>query len=148
LSAGARASGFVPHRPHRARAERARGRPRRDRGRVAVRRTSRSGEPAIARARGSGTARAGVRVVARDLAIGGGRGMTYSVGIDVGGTYTDLASVGPDGIVEARKVLSTPADQSEGVAASLAALGRPAGEIRRVAHGTTVVTNLLLERKG
>jgi N-methylhydantoinase A len=45
-------------------------------------------------------------------------------------------------------VLSTPADQSEGVAASLAALGASSSEVRRVAHGTTVVTNLLLERRG
>jgi N-methylhydantoinase A len=70
------------------------------------------------------------------------------VGIDVGGTYTDLAAVGADGAIEARKVLSTPADQSEGVAASLAALGAEASTVRRVAHGTTVVTNLLLERRG
>jgi len=45
-------------------------------------------------------------------------------------------------------VLSTPADQSEGVAASLAALGASGSAVRRVAHGTTVVTNLLLERRG
>ena len=45
-------------------------------------------------------------------------------------------------------MLSTPADQSEGVAASLAALGAPGKDVRRVAHGTTVVTNLLLERRG
>lgn len=70
------------------------------------------------------------------------------MGIDVGGTYTDLAAVGADGAIEARKVLSTPADQSEGVAASLAALGADASTVRRVAHGTTVVTNLLLERRG
>jgi N-methylhydantoinase A len=50
--------------------------------------------------------------------------------------------------VETRKVLSTPADQSEGVAASLAALGASGSAVRRVAHGTTVVTNLLLERRG
>ena len=74
--------------------------------------------------------------------------MTYSVGIDVGGTYTDLAAVGPEGAIQARKVLSTPADQSEGVAASLAALGASPARVRRVAHGTTVVTNLLLERRG
>ncbi len=66
----------------------------------------------------------------------------------MGGTYTDLAAVGSNGRVETRKVLSTPADQSEGVAASLAALGVPAASVRRVAHGTTVVTNLLLERRG
>ncbi|MFI5246669.1 MAG: hydantoinase/oxoprolinase N-terminal domain-containing protein, partial [Gemmatimonadales bacterium] len=68
--------------------------------------------------------------------------------MDVGGTYTDLAAVGPDGAIQARKVLSTPADQSEGVAASLAALGADSSGVRRVAHGTTVVTNLLLERRG
>ncbi len=56
--------------------------------------------------------------------------------------------MGSNGRVETRKVLSTPADQSEGVAASLAALGAPASSVRRVAHGTTVVTNLLLERRG
>jgi N-methylhydantoinase A len=66
----------------------------------------------------------------------------------VGGTYTDLAAVGSDGAIEARKVLSTPTDQSEGVAASLAALGARSNSVRRVAHGTTVVTNLLLERRG
>jgi N-methylhydantoinase A len=74
--------------------------------------------------------------------------MTLSVGIDVGGTFTDLAAVGRDGRVVTRKVLSTPADQSEGVASAMEALGAPATSIARIAHGTTVVTNLLLERKG
>ena len=74
--------------------------------------------------------------------------LTYSVGIDVGGTYTDLAAVSADGAVESRKVLSTPHDQSEGVAAALGALGLAPADVRRVAHGTTVVTNLLLERRG
>lgn len=74
--------------------------------------------------------------------------MSLSVGIDVGGTFTDLAAVGSDGRVEARKVLSTPADQSEGVATSLQALGATGASVARVAHGTTVVTNLLLERRG
>jgi N-methylhydantoinase A len=72
----------------------------------------------------------------------------HSVGIDVGGTYTDLAAVGTDGAIEARKVLSTPRDQSEGVAQSLDAFGAPGSAVQRVAHGTTVVTNLLLERRG
>lgn len=74
--------------------------------------------------------------------------MTVSVGVDVGGTFTDLAAIGADGAVVTRKVLSTPADQSEGVAASLDALGAAPGTIARLAHGTTVVTNLLLERRG
>jgi N-methylhydantoinase A/oxoprolinase/acetone carboxylase beta subunit len=74
--------------------------------------------------------------------------MTLIAGIDVGGTFTDLAAIGADGSVVARKVLSTPSDQSDGVAAALDALAAPAGAIRRLAHGTTVVTNLLLERRG
>ena len=74
--------------------------------------------------------------------------MTFHVGIDVGGTFTDLAAVADDGRVVTRKVLSTPGDQSEGVAGVLAAFGQPAAHIRRIAHGTTVVTNLLLERRG
>ncbi len=74
--------------------------------------------------------------------------MTQAVGIDVGGTFTDLAAIGADGIVVARKVLSTPADQSEGVGASLDAYAAAPGTIARIAHGTTVVTNLLLERRG
>lgn len=86
--------------------------------------------------------------MARHLGATRRNSLTYSVGIDVGGTYTDLAAVGSDGAIQARKVLSTPADQSEGVAASLAALGAPPSDVGRVAHGTTVVTNLLLERRG
>ncbi|HVZ49918.1 MAG TPA: hydantoinase/oxoprolinase N-terminal domain-containing protein, partial [Gemmatimonadaceae bacterium] len=70
--------------------------------------------------------------------------MSISVGIDVGGTFTDLAAVGADGRVTTRKVLSTPSDQSDGVASAIDALGEAPGKIGRVAHGTTVVTNLLL----
>ena len=72
----------------------------------------------------------------------------FSVGIDVGGTFTDLIAIAGDGRVEARKVLSTPGDQSQGVRAALAALGAPASAIEHIAHGTTVATNTLLERTG
>lgn len=68
-----------------------------------------------------------------------------TVGIDVGGTFTDLVAIAPDGTVETRKVLTTPHDQGEGVAAALQALG---GRVHRVVHGTTVATNALLERTG
>jgi N-methylhydantoinase A len=72
----------------------------------------------------------------------------YSVGIDVGGTFTDLIAIASDGRVEARKVLSTPGDQSEGVRDALRALGAPPADIEHIAHGTTVATNALLERTG
>ena len=74
--------------------------------------------------------------------------MTESIGIDVGGTFTDLVGVRDDGSVRTGKVLSTPADQSEGVERSLREAGARAGSVSRIVHGTTVVTNLLLERKG
>jgi N-methylhydantoinase A len=74
--------------------------------------------------------------------------MTWSVGIDVGGTFTDLAAVGDDGAVTTGKVLSTPSDQSVAVADALGASGLPSGQVSRVVHGTTLVTNLLLERRG
>lgn len=68
------------------------------------------------------------------------------VGVDVGGTFTDLVAIGPDGTVSVRKVLSTPSDQSEAVAQALSAFA--ANEVDRIVHGTTVATNALLERKG
>jgi len=71
-----------------------------------------------------------------------------SVGVDVGGTFTDLAALGDDGAIATAKVLSDPADQSNGVMAALRTLGAPAGDVGRLVHGTTVVTNLLLERTG
>ncbi|MEP7088357.1 MAG: hydantoinase/oxoprolinase family protein [Gemmatimonadota bacterium] len=71
-----------------------------------------------------------------------------SVGIDVGGTFTDLVSIGSDGSVESRKRLTTAHDQSEGVLNALVALGAAANTIARIVHGTTVATNMLLERNG
>ena len=72
--------------------------------------------------------------------------MSLWVGVDVGGTFTDLVAIDAAGNVETRKVLSTPSDQSEGVIASLRALNRP--NVARFVHGTTVATNMLLERSG
>jgi N-methylhydantoinase A/oxoprolinase/acetone carboxylase beta subunit len=74
--------------------------------------------------------------------------VSLSLGIDVGGTFTDLAAIDADGRVVTRKVLSTPADQSVGVENALRALGADPDDIARLVHGTTVVTNLLLERTG
>ena len=74
--------------------------------------------------------------------------MTESIGIDVGGTFTDLVGVRDNGTIRTGKVLSTPADQSEGVERSLREAGARAGTVSRIVHGTTVVTNMLLERRG
>lgn len=72
--------------------------------------------------------------------------MSVWVGVDVGGTYTDLVAIDSSGRIETHKLLTTPADQSVGVIQALRALGRH--DVERFVHGTTVATNLLLERKG
>ncbi|RAI30348.1 hydantoinase/oxoprolinase N-terminal domain-containing protein, partial [Rhodoplanes serenus] len=80
----------------------------------------------------------------------------YAIGIDVGGTFTDLVAIGPDRRVVFAKAPSTPQDQSLGVMAGLDELARRLGLARgdllartgRLVHGTTVATNALLERKG
>src|ERR1700690_1076642 len=82
--------------------------------------------------------------------------MTFTIGIDVGGTYTDLVAVDETGATAFAKSPSTPADQSVGVMAGLDELARRLKLTRaqmltfteRVVHGTTVATNALLERKG
>lgn len=75
--------------------------------------------------------------------------MTHSIGIDVGGTFTDLVAVSlDDGTARSGKVLSTPHDQSHGVEEALRVHGPPAQQVARIVHGTTVVTNMLLERRG
>jgi N-methylhydantoinase A/oxoprolinase/acetone carboxylase beta subunit len=74
--------------------------------------------------------------------------MKESIGIDVGGTFTDLVGVREDGSVRTGKVLSTPNDQSEGVERSLREARAHPDLVARIVHGTTVVTNMLLERRG
>jgi N-methylhydantoinase A len=70
------------------------------------------------------------------------------VGVDVGGTFTDLVAVAPDGSLDIRKVLSTPADPSEGLFAALDAMTSGDAAIDVLVHGTTIATNALLERRG
>jgi len=67
------------------------------------------------------------------------------LGVDVGGTFTDLVAVTPDGSLEIRKVVSTPTDPSMGLLRALDASPVP---IDVLVHGTTVATNALLERRG
>ncbi len=69
------------------------------------------------------------------------------VGVDVGGTFTDLVVAGPGG-VRIAKVPSVPSDQTEGIVAGLDQLGLPLTGVSRFVHGTTVATNTVLERDG
>jgi N-methylhydantoinase A len=80
----------------------------------------------------------------------------WRIGIDVGGTFTDLVAVDDRGRVMIAKAATTPADQSLGVLDGLERLAEALGvdrrallaETTRIVHGTTVATNALLERKG
>jgi N-methylhydantoinase A len=69
------------------------------------------------------------------------------LGVDVGGTFTDLVAIVAGDLVTA-KVPSSPADQSEGAMQALAAAQLEPGDVVAFAHGMTVATNALLERRG
>jgi N-methylhydantoinase A len=73
----------------------------------------------------------------------------FIVGVDVGGTFTDLTAVDTEsGDVRIGKVPSQPLDEAAAVLAGLTALGVESGAVRRLVHGTTVGTNAILERRG
>ncbi len=71
---------------------------------------------------------------------------TTVVGIDVGGTFTDIAVL-RDGVLSVHKLPSTPADPSVGITAGVRDTGVDIGEADFI-HGSTVATNALLEGKG
>ena len=78
---------------------------------------------------------------------------TYRIGVDIGGTFTDLMLIDDlSGETVVGKVLTTPDDPSRGVeevlVRTLERTGLKTGEIRHLVHGTTLVTNTIIERKG
>ncbi len=79
--------------------------------------------------------------------------MAYRLGVDVGGTFTDLLLIDDDtGRTYTAKVPSTPSDSSLGVLNGVAAICEQSGidprKITRVMHGTTVATNAVLTGRG
>ena len=80
----------------------------------------------------------------------------YRIGIDVGGTFTDIVAVSDTGTVTFSKAASTPNDPSIGVMNAVDRLADELGinsetllsKTESIVHGTTVATNALLERKG
>src|SRR4030095_4779812 len=80
----------------------------------------------------------------------------FRIGIDVGGTFTDLVAVEEQGALLLAKCASTPPDPSEGLITGLELLAADLGtnlrdllaQTETIVHGTTVATNALLERKG
>ena len=82
----------------------------------------------------------------------GGAAMKFEIGIDIGGTFTDIVCRGDDGSVRIAKVPTTRGDPSKAVLAALQTArddwGVSPSDISRFTHGTTVATNAVLERKG
>ncbi|WP_428686276.1 hydantoinase/oxoprolinase family protein [Reyranella sp.] len=73
---------------------------------------------------------------------------TFTVGIDVGGTFTDLLAIDPaTNEVKLAKVPTTVDNQAIGFMAALAAAGLDPALLQAVVHGTTTTTNAVLERK-
>src|ERR1700730_4789263 len=83
---------------------------------------------------------------------GGSMPVTYHVGVDIGGTFTDIVVLGSDGAIHTKKVSSSADDYARALVDGLdevlretALTGRAIEEIR---HGTTVASNAILEHKG
>src|SRR5712691_6698500 len=79
--------------------------------------------------------------------------MTWRIGVDIGGTFTDVALIEEaSGRIGVAKVPTTPADPAEGVLRALETAMRryavSAADVELLSHATTVVTNALLEEKG
>ena len=76
----------------------------------------------------------------------------YLVGVDIGGTFTDVCVVGENRVIAVGKGLTNPREPAVGaetvIDEVLKGSAIPPSEIGRVVHGTTLVTNALLERRG
>ncbi|MBM3524264.1 MAG: hydantoinase/oxoprolinase family protein, partial [Alphaproteobacteria bacterium] len=82
-----------------------------------------------------------------------GTALRYRIGFDIGGTFTDfILHDGSSGAIRLYKCLTTPDDPSRGALEGLEALARAQGialaEVGEIVHGTTLVTNAIIERRG
>ncbi|MEI7760231.1 MAG: hydantoinase/oxoprolinase family protein [Thermoleophilia bacterium] len=77
---------------------------------------------------------------------------TFRLGVDIGGTFTDVVLLGDDGSVRTKKVLSTPEDYAHGVLAGtvslLAECDVDPGDVVGVVHASTIASNTILEGVG
>jgi N-methylhydantoinase A/oxoprolinase/acetone carboxylase beta subunit len=78
--------------------------------------------------------------------------ITYTVGVDIGGTFTDVVCAGSDGSFRLMKRPTTRGDPAAAVRDAVAAMQRDWGiapaAVERFVHGSTVATNAVIERKG
>lgn len=76
----------------------------------------------------------------------------WRIGVDIGGTFTDIVLLGPDGRLAVRKVSSSVDDYAraivEGLAIALEETGLTAADVSEIRHGATVASNAILERRG
>ena len=70
------------------------------------------------------------------------------IGVDIGGTFTDVVLLAPDGSVSVRKLPTVPDQHGQVVAAGVTSLLDAQTDVREIVHGTTVATNAILEGKG
>lgn len=74
--------------------------------------------------------------------------MKYRVGVDVGGTFTDLVAIDENGNLKISKVSSTPDDSSLGIMKSISGANVDLKKVNFFAHGATVGANTIIENKG
>ncbi len=75
--------------------------------------------------------------------------MSSRVGVDTGGTFTDLVAIDPDGRFRLAKTLSTPQAPSQSTVNALSKAGLLSnGGVSSLVHGTTIATNAIIERRG
>lgn len=82
----------------------------------------------------------------------GGAGSTFRVGVDIGGTFTDIVLMSADGTLHTKKIPSSVDDYAraitDGLAETFAETGLVSNHVAEIRHGTTVGSNAILERKG
>ena len=77
---------------------------------------------------------------------------TYRVGVDIGGTFTDIVLLGSDGTIHTKKISSSVDNYARAIVEGLVEVFREQGlsgaDIEEIRHGTTVASNAILEHKG
>jgi len=77
---------------------------------------------------------------------------SYRVGVDIGGTFTDIVLLGDDGTIHTKKISSSTDDYARAIVEGLVEVFQETGlagkAIEEIRHGTTVASNAILEHKG
>src|SRR3954471_15938750 len=101
------------------------------------------------RAQGAGAGPAQVRP---GRGAGGRMTERYRVGVDIGGTFTDIVLLGADGTIHTKKISSSVENYARAIVEGLSELfvetGLSGEAIEEIRHGTTVASNAILEHKG